>query len=779
MPSFSRRVWYVALALALILPSLALAESADPKAAPAKEAAKAPPPVEKPTWGKVIGWVLDARTRKPVEHARIAVELNGAFPESGKSTDDTDAQGRYEARAPLGKISSKLDWGRLLTMHPVSLLLAPNSIKKQTRIVDVTQVNVRVEADGYQPFEGHVHAMDVDPAHFSITLDDVWLAPRETKLASFTPERLRLEVIESLKIEPAIASPGDKVRITLAARLPVNRGFKYKAFATSTALRLVKDELDLKREGDTKHDKIAAAPEGEVSPRVVFSKEVVLPKVSQDQWAEIGFYLVRDGDTELRQRETKALLQVVHTPEERKAAEQVGDGFAAARVGEKTTALQAYSAAAKSAPSYALARLSYGDLCLQLNRPADAAAAYKPLADADPHDYEVARTRRAQALVEAGKPQEALAELAEAEKTLGKRVPARVYLYRARAYAALGNFDEADRNLAKAGAKIQIASDTVNGINLARMKAEVAAKPNNSDLRLSYARVLADNQRREEALQQIRKAAQLEPAQPWAYLDMGQLLAEMGRRAEGLANLRHALALAPENMEAQLALADVYRDGGQYAEALPLYHKVTETQKLNLRARHNYAILLYATGKLDEARQQFMEIIAQARAKGDLQEDGLMIPGASIYFGPKRRYVAGFSVPEATADYTIYEALQDLEQHPQSGLLWQNIGAALVDLNLPRLALSTLRKSAELQPDLLETRFLMGVAYRKLGQADEAQRELKAVIAANPLHPRARLELAQLYTDRGELEQAQAQILAHAKNWPYERPARPTQSLGG
>jgi hypothetical protein len=136
-----------------------------------------PSTLERSSWGKVIGWVMDANTRQPVPGARISVEIEGAFPETGKSTDVTDARGQFEARAPLGKISSKFDWGRLLTMHPISLLLSPKSVTKQTRMLDVTQVNARVEAGGYKPFVGRVRATLLDPDRFSVTLDDVWLAP--------------------------------------------------------------------------------------------------------------------------------------------------------------------------------------------------------------------------------------------------------------------------------------------------------------------------------------------------------------------------------------------------------------------------------------------------------------------------------------------------------------------------------------------------------------------------------------------------------------------------
>ena len=127
----------------------------------------------------------------------------------------------------------------------------------------------------------------------------------------------------------------------------------------------------------------------------------------------------------------------------------------------------------------------------------------------------------------------------------------------------------------------------------------------------------------------------------------------------------------------------------------------------------------------------------------------------------------------------ILEALQDLDRHPDNALLWQNVGNALLDLRLPALALGPLRRARDRDPSLLETRFLLGVAYRKLGQADRARQELQSVVAANPLHPRARLELAQLYTDAGDLEQAQTELVAHTRNYPHERAPRLKQSLGG
>jgi len=737
-----------------------------------RPAEPAPAYLKRPAWGKVEGWVLDAATRQPVPGARIQIAVDGVFPEAGKSTDQTEADGRFEARVPLGKVSSKFDWGRLLVMHPVSLLLSPKSVTKQTKIVDVAQVNVRAEADGYKPFVGQVRATIIDPGSFSITLDDLWLAPEQQPLVSFSPGKIRAEVIESLRVEPAVAAPGDKVKITLIARLPVDRKQKYEARLTSTASRLVDNQLELKR------DKEAVTADD--PRRVVFAREVTLPKSGVDRWTEIGFFLVRNGATMLRARERRVLLQVVKTPEERAAAELVSNGYGFEQLGDREAALREYSEARAKNADYPPAHLFYGDLCLQVNRPHDALAAYKRLVDLDPRDYELARPRYARALLDTGKPAEAVEQLADTEKATGKkRVAPEVFLYRARGFASQGNFEEADKWLAKAGADMDIPSSVTMGINLRRMQAAVEKDPKNADLRLSYARLLEGAARREEAIGQIRTAAGLDPAQPWAYLDLGQALWDLGRHDEALANLKHALALAPENAEVQLAVADAHRESRRYADALPLYERVTKKQPQNTRARHFHALMLYATGSVDAALPELEEVLAQARDKGDLREKGFVVPGLAIYLGPKRRLVAGFSAPEATAGLSLMEALQHLKTRPDDALLHQNAGSALLDLGLADLALEELRKSHRQDATLLETRFLMGMAYRRLEQPEQARAELQAVIDANPLHPRARVELAQLFTETGDLEQAQAQLLAHSKNYPAEPTRRPTESLGG
>lgn len=769
---------------ALLLPWLVAASAAagaelKPRLHGERSEVARPSLIRRPTWGKVSGWVLDAATRKPIPGARVSVELDGAFPEKGRGTAATDRGGRYQARAPLGEVSTRFDWGRLLSMHPVSILLSPRSLTKQTRLLEVTQANVRVEAPGYRRFLGRVRASRLDPASFAVILDDVWLAPEGARLASFSPDRLRLEVIEAFDVQPRVASPGELVTITLRARLPLARGYRYRAFVSSSAIRLVSDNLELKREEYSTH----RPPDDEAGAggtAVVFRRQVRLPRRSVDRWTRLGIVLRRDEATTLTSRETRTLLQMVESPAERRAAELVSAGFQRERIGDREGALREYAAARTACPAYVPAALFQGDAAYQAGRAQEAIDAYRHLANLDETDYAVARPRLALALVRQGRVDEAREALAGAERVSGSRgVPAEVSLVRARILAEQGDIAAADEWLARAGKEVQIPAEIVQVLTLRRLELAIRERPEDAELRMSYGRELAAAEREEAALTQLRRAAELSPESPWPFLELGIALRRRGRDAEGLAQLEHAHALDRENLEVSLALADAYRDAGRWAEAGALYAGAAARQQFNLRARHHHALMLYATGRLEEARAELAEVIHQARDKGDLIEEGLLIPGASIYIGPKRRLVYGFSVPEAAADLTLLEALEDLRRNPDNGLLWQNIGAALLDLQLPALALPALQKAWQHDDSLLETRFLLGLAYRRLGQPGPARDELRAVIAANPLHPHARIELAQLYTDEGNFDAAQAELLAHARNYPFERPARPALRLGG
>jgi tetratricopeptide (TPR) repeat protein len=725
-------------------------------AAPEKKAA---PDLRRPAWGRVIGFLRDAATRQPLTGVTVSIQEGGEFAREGKTVGKSDAAGRFHAEAPLGKRSSKVDLQRLLTSAWFSIVLQPRSITRQTRIIDVTQLNVRAEKPGYKPFFGAVRCARLEPGSYRVYLDDIFLAPEGSSLASMAPDNVRHEIVESFTVSPTIAQPGEKVVVTLRARLPVERGGKYRAFLDTTSLALVRPGTEL----------VAEKKPDPGTNILTFTRTLTLPKAPKDPATELTFFLLRDHDEVELDGDWRALLQVASTESDRQAAALVDEGFRLVMAGDSGPAVEKFRAACLLSPKYPPAHLYLGDTCLSLNRADDAAAAYQQLVDLFPDDWEVARPRYARALIEGGQAEQAARSLSAAEQQV-KRVPYQVYLYRALSSASLGNFNAADADLTKAGQRRRIPARVRDAINLKRAQAAVAKSPESPDAHLGLARALADQKRWEESVRSIREALALDPNQAWGQMELGVALRQLGREEEAIAALEEALKLDPNNVDAHLELAETHRARQEYAKALPHYEFVAERRATNFTARHSLALVYFQTNRHDDAMREFAEALRLARGKGDL-EQGLQIPlgYTALYFGPKKRLIAGFANEMAALDYVLLDSLETLKKKPEDGLAWLNIGSSLVRLRMPDLGLDALAKAGALEPSLIETKYWAALALRQLDRPEEARAKLQEVVQANPLHPHAHLELAQILTEAGETEEAQAHVLTHARNWPHER----------
>jgi tetratricopeptide (TPR) repeat protein len=562
------------------------------------------------------------------------------------------------------------------------------------------------------------------------------------------------------------------VTLTLKARLPIDRGQEYELYAFSTS-------RDLLPAG-------AMARVGKPDPEtrtVTFQRVVTLPRKAKQRWAEVGAYFIRVGEYLPMDTELKAMLQVADTESEGKAAQLVAEGFDLTRKDDGGGAVRKFDEAIAAAPSYTLAHLMRGDTCLMLNRPEQAAASYQRVLELTPEDWQTVGPRHALALLEQGNTGSAVQELNNLEKQFKakkiREIPPQLYLYRARCAAAGGDFAEADLNLARAGrAGLQIPPSTQREINLKRAQAAVQKDPEQPDARLGLARVLGDTSRWEEAAAEIRRALALDPQQPWARLELGQVYQKLGRSDEALAEFEAAYKMDANNLEARLALADAYRSRRRYADALPHYRAVAEKRPTHFHARHYLALMLFQGGQHEEAMQEFLEALKLARGKGTLKNEGFGYPGSAFYLGPKKRMLAGFARPEGRQDYVILDCLDILKSHPDNALAQLNLGRALVALKLPDMALTALEKAAALLPELTDVRYTLALARRDLGQAEEARTLLEAVQKQNPMHPHAHLDLARLYTEKGEMETAQAHVLAHRRYWPDDRDRQPGEQGG-
>ena len=134
--------------------------------------------------------------------------------------------------------------------------------------------------------------------------------------------------------------------------------------------------------------------------------------------------------------------------------------------------------------------------------------------------------------------------------------------------------------------------------------------PDNADIRLNFARALAEIGDNQSALDQVDAAAALRPADPTSHLIAGQLLLKQSRPGDAWKAYERALAIEPKNLDALMgsgiALTQLQRPG----EAIAKYRLALEVDPRNAAAHDGLGWTLAANGRLAEAIHEFEQALS-------------------------------------------------------------------------------------------------------------------------------------------------------------------------
>ncbi|MGP6088272.1 sulfotransferase [Antarctobacter jejuensis] len=177
-------------------------------------------------------------------------------------------------------------------------------------------------------------------------------------------------------------------------------------------------------------------------------------------------------------------------------------------------------------------------------------------------------------------------------------------------------------------------------------------------------------------------------------------------------------------IETSLARAKAHHRKGEVAPARALCRDVLQRYPRNRRARDLMA-------RLPEAQppQDLLEALVEA-------------------------HKAGHSALVAE------EVAKLLPHYSESYVLWQIHGGVLLELGAFGPAEESLRRAAELRPDLAEARVNLSVSLRALGRLQAAEAQAREALALAPGQAGAMMELASVLADRGDLPGAAEQCRA-------------------
>jgi protein O-GlcNAc transferase len=251
---------------------------------------------------------------------------------------------------------------------------------------------------------------------------------------------------------------------------------------------------------------------------------------------------------------------------------------------------------------------------------------------------------------------------------------------------------------------------------------------------------------RELATQTYRQAVQLDPRFPGTRYNLGRAYLEAGELERGTAEMREALRLHPDFPEAHQALGMAYTEQGRFAEALAHLERALVLNPDLMVVRNHVGRIYLAQGRLDEAIQTFSALVEQA-------------PGIAE---------ARHNLAVAYARKGLHE--RAVEQFREALRLRSDLHAARLDLAMLLLEMRRPQEAIDIleaallaavqsggqldQPEAVEIHYRLGIAYRMLGQPQEAIQELEAVLQAQPTHAGAHAHLGSLYYQTRQFDRA-------------------------
>ena len=217
-----------------------------------------------------------------------------------------------------------------------------------------------------------------------------------------------------------------------------------------------------------------------------------------------------------------------------------------------------------------------------------------------------------------------------------------------------------------------------------------------------------------------------------------------GDYASAIEQLKRSIGYDPNNKNAQHYLGLCYMESGNNPEAERYFRTALNIDYNFVECRYNYGVLLRRMDKRHEASIMFIQCIETnpkyplpyyqlgqiLKEKGDLD-------GAIERFETATRLKPDFYDAQRDLGLAIFERA--------------NIG----DNNA---ALDKLLTCARLVPDNPMVHYYLGTIYCAEGKLDEAEKELRTVLAIDPRHAAAHFELGKLRYYRGDLDRCLLEV---------------------
>jgi len=309
-----------------------------------------------------------------------------------------------------------------------------------------------------------------------------------------------------------------------------------------------------------------------------------------------------------------------------------------------------------------------------------------------------------------------------------------------------------------------------------------------------------------DALEALRRTAELLADDTEAHRNLGAALCSQGQWAPGLASLRRALALAPGDADCLVETADALRALRRAGEAVPLYQRALQINPRHIEAQNNLgnAFLELAQfadaaacyrralqlrpdeaqilcnlghaerqlGNLDQALDSCQRAVALGPELG-VAHNALGLAFASLRRSEEAatsfRQALSLNPRDVEALNNLGNVLRDIGQRREAVPLFEQsarldpgrvdthwyLGSVLFDLRRTHEAVASFAKALALKPDYVPAQLSMGIVMRQQRRPEEAEQCCQAALAKDPNYVEALAFLGELRADRGRFADAE------------------------
>jgi len=284
--------------------------------------------------------------------------------------------------------------------------------------------------------------------------------------------------------------------------------------------------------------------------------------------------------------------------------------------------------------------------------------------------------------------------------------------------------------------------------------------------------LLLQQQRAEDAIPLLEKAARLDPKLESAHFQLGKALAAVGRGPEADAAFERSFALSPSR--GMMARAAEHHKAGRLEEAEQLCRRVLQKEPRHVDALRMLGLIAAAAGDLDEAEKLLSQAIDVApdhvgamfelgRVLKELErpDDAIAIYQQLIKLQPdnhRAHYrLAGALAPAALNEQSAAAYRRCLELAPEHAGAWLGLGHMLKTLGQQQEGIDAYRRCLALEPEFGEAYF--SLANLKTYHFDDAEiAAMQERLASDTVRDASRVNflfaLAKAYEDRKDYQTA-------------------------